>query len=841
MKPSNDPRQRLNDIEIQQYVNYRENKYIFAIKDSKQYSGNWVNVHPVLFVNDDDFWGVDKDEIKRINISPCKELKLVNHELVILGWKCYQNTNENTMWLYSHYIHEKNVYEIDAGNHIMFDVFSGQIDYSNCSVSFNNDFNELFQKYIETKNRFYIKDNDNIVGPFVMQSYNGNTYNIRRYNRLTVKKAQYNDQYVFAPDVDEYTNRVERFFLLEEDIELLFENAESVDFVSDFELFEWARSEYEKNISQNILQKDSISLLYQWIDRIPEIEKQTNRYRRLEFIKSTLGSYEESISKFISLIPDIGAIKSEIEKIENRRVQLESDKNKLEGDILTLKNSHSNNQQLCDELQSDIDKLEAKKSEYQKELEVEYIQQQQELINEIETLTRERDTLSITLDKEREEQRAKVQKEIEGLKIKAELIRDQKNELETAKLNLQKEFTDAQSEANRILSDLVKSKTHFDFIRGKRFSDSDNDSSQYSYNYVGSSEEDFKSYEDLRNRIIAILNSQGRKCDEHFVDNLLISTTQNLFTLFVGLPGTGKTSMARILGSCISGKDRFAEVSVGRGWTSHKDLLGFYNPLSGNFVESHKGLHNKLQDLNYEMKNDLSNNSPILYILLDEANLSPIEHYWSMFINDTDRNYEDVFEIDLGNGGLLNHKNAIRFIGTLNNDHTTEKISPRILDRVNLIYFKPEEVDQFATSQVLEELRISKRVMEKFCLVTGDRESDYSLDARLNDQKELYKKIKNHLKDYMNIFLSPRIDKAMERYCEVANRTMAEKHRPLDYFVAQRILPLISNSRKEHLSTLMDILCDFNLSKPISTTIVEQIIKKGEENFDMYDYFSIIG
>lgn len=68
------------------------------------------------------------------------------------------------------------------------------------------------------------------------------------------------------------------------------------------------------------------------------------------------------------------------------------------------------------------------------------------------------------------------------------------------------------------------------------------------------------------------------------VANLLISTQQSFITFLAGMPGVGKTSLARLLADIqeISPK-RLTEVAVGRGWTAQKDLIGFYNPLTSRF------------------------------------------------------------------------------------------------------------------------------------------------------------------------------------------------------------------------------------------------------------------
>ena len=69
------------------------------------------------------------------------------------------------------------------------------------------------------------------------------------------------------------------------------------------------------------------------------------------------------------------------------------------------------------------------------------------------------------------------------------------------------------------------------------------------------------------------------------VANYLICITQGFITTFAGEPGTGKTSLCNILAKALglmadAPQKRFVDISVERGWASHKDFIGYYNPLS---------------------------------------------------------------------------------------------------------------------------------------------------------------------------------------------------------------------------------------------------------------------
>ncbi|EXB29760.1 hypothetical protein J540_4219, partial [Acinetobacter baumannii 1440422] len=163
--------------------------------------------------------------------------------------------------------------------------------------------------------------------------------------------------------------------------------------------------------------------------------------------------------------------------------------------------------------------------------------------------------------------------------------------------------------------------------------------------------------------------------------NLLIYTQQSFVTFLAGLPGVGKTSLSRLFIDGQGLTNRFKEVSVARGWTSQKDLIGFFNPLANRFQPSQTGLYEFFHALNEESKKKQKDNA-MAYILLDEANLSPIEHYWASFMGMTDS--KKHMELKLGQDTIKIPKH-LRFLATINYDSTTEPLSPRIIDRAPII------------------------------------------------------------------------------------------------------------------------------------------------------------
>ena len=120
-----------------------------------------------------------------------------------------------------------------------------------------------------------------------------------------------------------------------------------------------------------------------------------------------------------------------------------------------------------------------------------------------------------------------------------------------------------------------------------------------------------------------------------------------------------------------------------------------------------------------------------------------------------------------------------------------------------------------------------------------------SLKGELNvafddEQEKLFSNLKDKFKK-LNIYVSPRVEISIKRYCNVAKKFMHEENKPLDYAIAQRLLPLINvqgAKAKLKLKELQELLPDEKFS--ISANILKDIISLGEEGEiyeNQFNYF----
>lgn len=335
--------------------------------------------------------------------------------------------------------------------------------------------------------------------------------------------------------------------------------------------------------------------------------------------------------------------------------------------------------------------------------------------------------------------------------------------------------------------------------------------------------------------LILRLKLSGRKVSYNDLINYLVLINQNFITVFAGLPGVGKTSLvehlAKVLG--IHSNDRFLKISVARGWTSSKDLLGYFNPLTKKYQSSKTGLINFLKDSEIDIMSDLDINR---IALLDEANLSPIEHYWSDFLALSDNDYKK--EISIADGESIKFGNKLRFVATVNYDHTTEVLSDRLLSRAPIVKLNPSEYlndfdlssethvfDAFTANQINSLL--SKGTKEYF---KGDVKNKFETIIKALQDEEIGLG--------QPIIIGHRKFNAVERYCNVAGNLMDDQNKfsALDYAVNQYILTLINGRGDSYLKRLNG-LKDKLQNMPLSLKHLTKIISVGNDNFKNYKFF----
>lgn len=347
---------------------------------------------------------------------------------------------------------------------------------------------------------------------------------------------------------------------------------------------------------------------------------------------------------------------------------------------------------------------------------------------------------------------------------------------------------------------------------------------------------------DIINRVVAFISDKAhRDVTSNDVANYLICITQGFITTFAGEPGTGKTSLCNILAKALGlvtdiPQRRFVDISVERGWSSHKDFIGYYNPLSKKMERSNGEVFDAFERMNTECDCDQSRIAPFI-ILLDEANLSPIEHYWAAFLRNCDFASVSNRSIPLGGTQSFKLPEHLRFLATVNFDHTTEELSPRFLDRSWVIMLEPTRVDDEIDENIenAEDMVPFEAMKDAFCI----REDDVIDEAIQNKWNTIQKIFRDR-----SLQIMPRNLKMVKNYCAVGCRCMerdtpATKFAPLDYALSQKILPTINGNGENYRMLIEDLLKECtSQNMPISAKHLERMKRVAENNMGFYQFFS---
>ncbi|MCM1506659.1 MAG: hypothetical protein NC177_05940 [Ruminococcus flavefaciens] len=342
---------------------------------------------------------------------------------------------------------------------------------------------------------------------------------------------------------------------------------------------------------------------------------------------------------------------------------------------------------------------------------------------------------------------------------------------------------------------------------------------------------------ELRDYLIDYVK-QYRNYSTNDIINMYVCITQGFLTVFSGLPGTGKTSVCNIIGNSLGLTDfgngeinynRFVPVAVEKGWSSKKDLIGYYNPLTQKYDKSNRRLYDSLMVLNEE-KDD----SPFPYlVLLDEANLSPMEYYWADFMQIADKYDNSEAYINIGLENDIYIPDTLRFVATINNDQTTETLSPRLLDRVWIIKLPDSDIKEEIPCPA--EKIFWKDLSETFGTVSS--ESKISCESLL---EQIFRLFQN-----FGMAVSPRIQLSMRRYILSAREVMESvngitpEYIAVDYAVMQRLLPKINGHIKmyrEFFDKLI-FICNTN-HLDMTKNALEEMKNNSSRNMGYCQYLS---
>ncbi|RME01231.1 MAG: hypothetical protein D6812_08425, partial [Deltaproteobacteria bacterium] len=185
--------------------------------------------------------------------------------------------------------------------------------------------------------------------------------------------------------------------------------------------------------------------------------------------------------------------------------------------------------------------------------------------------------------------------------------------------------------------------------------------------------------------------------DEDLV-NLHISLKTGRLNILAGKSGIGKSRLPHLYAAALGCREEFLHISVRPDWLDDRDLIGFYNSLAGRFEPGSSGLIDRIIAANSDLEMERGG---IYIVCLDEMNLARVEHYFAQFLSLLERPDPVLTLIPEAVADpkdpyapycQLPIPENLLFVGSVNVDETTHTLSPKVLDRTNVITFAPPDL-----------------------------------------------------------------------------------------------------------------------------------------------------
>ena len=181
--------------------------------------------------------------------------------------------------------------------------------------------------------------------------------------------------------------------------------------------------------------------------------------------------------------------------------------------------------------------------------------------------------------------------------------------------------------------------------------------------------------------IVQAIRSRGMRIDEPVIRQYHFSMRTRGFVILAGPSGVGKTWLTSLYASAVNANYLVAPVAP--NWSTNEDLLGFFNPIDGEF---HATRFLRFIDEAAELWNRVGSGAKEFHLVLDEMNLARVEHYFSLFLSLMERRREtEIPETRLTRNRVVRIPPNLKFAGTVNMDETTHGFADKVFDRAQLI------------------------------------------------------------------------------------------------------------------------------------------------------------
>ena len=269
--------------------------------------------------------------------------------------------------------------------------------------------------------------------------------------------------------------------------------------------------------------------------------------------------------------------------------------------------------------------------------------------------------------------------------------------------------------------------------------------------------------------------------------------------------------------------DNYLVVPVRPDWVDNRGLLGYFNPLTGQYSTTpFLDLLIRAQSEN-ERADSVGEDPHPFFVILDEMNLARVEHYFSDFLSAVESGepipLHDNEAIETGEAGSqiprqLEVPANVFFTGTVNVDETTYMFSPKVLDRAFTIEFDHVDLEGFTHGEMHEdqsELDLDPETSLRSKYRPPERQDwvEFSKDAETHHKAllQLHKILETEHRHF-----GYRVANEIARFVNLARQQTKNTDRAVraafDLALLQKVLPKFHGTKQE-LEPLLGRLFNF--------------------------------
>ena len=328
-----------------------------------------------------------------------------------------------------------------------------------------------------------------------------------------------------------------------------------------------------------------------------------------------------------------------------------------------------------------------------------------------------------------------------------------------------------------------------------------------------------------------------------------------------GISGTGKSLLPQLYAKAMG--MNFLTVAVQPRWDSPQDMFGFFNYMQNKFKATELSRMLWQYDIYNNVEGEHSAKAlygtgdklPMNIVLFDEMNLARVEYYFSDMLskleirrNMSTPDFDEMripAEVEIEGGSISMKANARRlfvnsntlFVGTMNEDETTQSLSDKVMDRSNILRFgKPEKlavkptVDKFMDSYSNENGYLTLGTWTE--MVTESNLSSSKVE-KIDSTMEKLNKVMNSIDRPFAYRVSNAVHNYVNAYPNANNSEEAFNNALADQ-IEMKVLPKLNGldtTEKKNSSALQEILSIVNDVKD------KELAETLENNIDRHEVF----